>query len=96
MKAYWGVEVQLHSFFVLGTRWRWVVSFTPQPLYPQGKIPWYQLDGRLGGPQSRSGRGGEQKSSLPPPGIEPQNPDRPALYRLSYDGSVSHWEAVNK
>jgi hypothetical protein len=22
MKAYWGVEVQLHSFFDLGTRWR--------------------------------------------------------------------------
>jgi len=23
----------------LGTRWRWVVSFTPRPLYPQGKSP---------------------------------------------------------
>jgi hypothetical protein len=22
MKAYWGVEVQLHSFFDFGTRWR--------------------------------------------------------------------------
>jgi hypothetical protein len=22
MKAYWGVEVYLHSFFDLGTRWR--------------------------------------------------------------------------
>jgi hypothetical protein len=22
MKAYWGVEIQLHSFFDLGTRWR--------------------------------------------------------------------------
>jgi hypothetical protein len=22
MKTYWGVEVQLHSFFELGTRWR--------------------------------------------------------------------------
>jgi hypothetical protein len=22
MKAYWGVEVQLHAFFNLGTRWR--------------------------------------------------------------------------
>jgi hypothetical protein len=22
MKAYWGVEVQLHAFFGLGTRWR--------------------------------------------------------------------------
>jgi hypothetical protein len=22
MKAYWGVEVELHTFFDLGTRWR--------------------------------------------------------------------------
>jgi len=32
------MEVQLHAFFDLGTRWRWVVS-------------WYPLDKRLGGPQ---------------------------------------------
>jgi hypothetical protein len=30
---------------------------------PQGKTPWYPLDRRLGGPQSRSGRGGEEESS---------------------------------
>jgi len=28
-------------------------SFTPRPLYPQGKSLWYPLDKRLGGPQSR-------------------------------------------
>jgi hypothetical protein len=28
---------------------------------PPGKDPWYLLDRRLGGPQSRSGRGGEGK-----------------------------------
>jgi hypothetical protein len=48
-----------------------VVSFTPQPLYRQGKNPGYSLDRRLGGPQSRSGRGGEEKSSQPLPGLEP-------------------------
>jgi hypothetical protein len=26
MTTYGGVEVQLHTFFNLGTRWRWVVS----------------------------------------------------------------------
>jgi len=41
MKAYWGVEVYLHSFYDLGTRWRWVVIFTPRPLYREGKRPWY-------------------------------------------------------
>jgi hypothetical protein len=32
---------------------------------PQGKSPWNPLDRRLGGPQSRSGRGGEEKNSQP-------------------------------
>jgi hypothetical protein len=41
-----------------------VVSFTLRPLYSQGKSPWYPLDRRLGGPQSRSGRG-EEKNSQP-------------------------------
>jgi hypothetical protein len=38
--------------------------------FPQGKRPWYPLDRRLGGPQSRSGRGGEEKNSQPPPNTE--------------------------
>jgi hypothetical protein len=37
----------------------WVVSFTPRPLYPEGKSPQYPLDGN----QSRSGRGGQEKKS---------------------------------
>jgi hypothetical protein len=44
----------------LGTSWRWVVSFTPRLLYPRGKSPRYPLDRRLGGPQSRSRRRGEE------------------------------------
>jgi len=48
-----------------------VSGFTPRPLYPQGKDTWYPLDRRLGGPQSRSERGGEEKNSQTPPGIEP-------------------------
>jgi hypothetical protein len=56
-----------------------VVSFTPRPLYPQKKSPWFPLDRGLGGPQSRSGRGGEEKNSQLPPGIE--------LYELVDRGS---------
>jgi hypothetical protein len=48
-----------------------VVGFTPQPLYPQGRNPWYPVDKRLGGPQSRYGRGGEEKNSQPLPVFEP-------------------------
>jgi hypothetical protein len=38
-----------------------VVSFTLLPLYPREKSPQYLLDRRPGGPQSRSGRRGEEK-----------------------------------
>jgi hypothetical protein len=38
---------------------------------PPGKSPWYPLDRRrLGGPQSRSGHGGEEKNSQPLAGLE--------------------------
>jgi hypothetical protein len=42
----------------------------PWPLYPQGKSPWCLLDRRLGGPQSQSGHGGEEKNSQPLLGLE--------------------------
>jgi len=41
-----------------------MVSFTPWLLYPWER-PWYPLDRRLGGPQSWSGGGGEEKSPCP-------------------------------
>jgi len=57
----------------LGTRWRWVVSFTLQSFYPRKNNPWYPLERRLGGIQRRYGRGGEEKKSLLMPGIEPRS-----------------------
>jgi hypothetical protein len=48
-----------------------MVRFTPRPLYPQGKNPWYPLDMRLGGIKSRSGHGGKENISQPLPGREP-------------------------
>jgi hypothetical protein len=51
MKTYCGSGGTVPRFLYLGTRWRWVVSFTPRPIYPlspQGKGPWYALDRRLG------------------------------------------------
>jgi hypothetical protein len=61
IKMYWGSGSIAPCNLNLGTRWRWVVSFTPRPLYPWGKSPWYPFNCRLGGLQSRSGRGGENK-----------------------------------
>jgi hypothetical protein len=71
MKEYWGSGGIAPRILDLGTRWRWVVRFTPRPLYPQRKRPGYPLDRRLGGPQSRSGCGGEEKNSQPLSGFEP-------------------------
>jgi hypothetical protein len=67
MKTYWRSGSIAPSILDIGTR-RWMVSFTPQPLYPQEKSTWYPLDRRLGGPQSRSGHGGEEKNSPAPAG----------------------------
>jgi hypothetical protein len=71
MKARWGSGGIAPRILDRGTRWRWVVSFTPRPLYTQGMSPRYPLDSKLDGPQSHSGRGGEEKNSQPPPGLEP-------------------------
>jgi hypothetical protein len=56
----WGSGCIDSHFLDLGSSWRWVVSFSPLPLYPR-----YPLYSRLGGPQSRSGLRGEEKNSWP-------------------------------
>jgi len=53
------------------TTWRWVVSFTIRPLYPQGKSPRYSLYMRLCGTHSQSRHDGEEKNSQPLAKIEP-------------------------
>jgi hypothetical protein len=63
MRAYWGNRGIPPCILDFSTRWRWLVSFMPEPLHPQGKSPWYPLDRRLGGPQSQSGHSGEEKNS---------------------------------
>jgi len=45
-----GIEGEAAVIFNLGTRWRWIVSFTFQS---QGKHPQYPLNGRLGGSQNQ-------------------------------------------
>jgi hypothetical protein len=90
--------VKLHAFFDLGTRWKWVVSFMPWLLYPQRQSPWYPLDRRLGGPQSWSGYGVEEKNTQPPLGFESWSSDHPtcsqSLYQLNFPVS-SHPENTN-
>jgi hypothetical protein len=49
----------------LSTRWRSVVSFRHQLLYPWEKSTQYPSDRRLGGPQSRSKCCGEERNLAP-------------------------------
>jgi hypothetical protein len=81
MKAYWRSEGIAPHILDLGTRWRWVVTFTSWPLYPQEKSSWYPLDRRLGGPQSQTWWG-EKYSALT--GI--QAPNHPA-----HSPVLCHW-----
>lgn len=64
MTAYVGLSVYLH-LFLTGTIRRWLVSFMYQPLCSS-----YPFNRRLGGPQNRPGRFGEQIKPLPLPGVE--------------------------
>jgi len=63
MKAYWGMEVQLHALLISaldGGEWS---ASRPDHFTHREKAPGIPLDRRLGGPQSRCGRGGEEKNS---------------------------------
>jgi hypothetical protein len=71
MNVYWGSGGIAPRILDLGTRWRLSGQLYDQAALPQRKIPWYPLDRRLGGPQSRSGRGGEEKNSQHLPELEP-------------------------
>jgi hypothetical protein len=82
MKASGGSGGIVPSILHLGTRLKCVVNFMSRSLYPQGKSLWYPLDRRLGGLQSRFGRGGEEKNSQPLPGLG--TPDHPALTPALY------------
>jgi hypothetical protein len=84
----------------LGTRLKCVDSFTPRPLYPQGKSSWYPLDRRLGGPQSRSGRGEELHihllSGLEPPIIHPARKKvkvKLSLYLTKHHAMKAYWRS---
>jgi hypothetical protein len=68
----------------LGTRWRWVVSFKPQPLWPGGNSPWFPLDRMLGGPQSQSVCCGVEENVLPMLGIKPE-PSSPQLITITIE-----------
>jgi hypothetical protein len=75
----------------LDTKWSWVVSSTPLPLYPRGKRPRFPLDRRLGGPQCRSGSGGEEKNLY---SCRESNPGRPAHSLVTIQTELLNCEII--
>jgi hypothetical protein len=68
MEVYWGMEVLLHAFLTSALDGgEWSASRLGY-LTPTERVPYNQ---ELGGPHSRSGKGGEKKNSQPLPGLEP-------------------------
>jgi hypothetical protein len=80
MKAYWGSGGISPRILDLGTRWRWVVSFTSQPLYPQGKSPGTHLLEDLVG--SRAVLDAVVKKKIPGPRRK-SNPKTPIVQPVS-------------
>jgi hypothetical protein len=65
------VEAKIHAFLssVLdGGKW---LASRPDRFKPRERVPDDLLDRRLGEPQRRSGRGGEEKNTQPLPGLDP-------------------------
>ena len=71
MKAYTGSRGTAPLILNLGTKWRCVVNIKFRRVIP-GKEPRYPMKRGLGGPQSWSGRFGEEENLSPLPELEPQ------------------------
>lgn len=89
-KAYWGSRSTAPLIRDLGTRWKWVVSFTNRPLYRWEVIPVLSST-RLVKPYIWSGCFGDENNLLPMPGFEPWlvQPLAQLLFRLSYPASYT-------
>jgi hypothetical protein len=68
MKGYWGSSTHSVTSALDGGEWS---ASHPGRFTPRVRAPGKHWIMRLGGPQSHSGRDGEEKYSQPPPGIEP-------------------------
>jgi hypothetical protein len=92
IKAYRGNGGIYPLILDLWSRRKWLVSVTPWPLYLR-----YPLNRRLGGPQSRFWRFGDEITLLLLPGLQPRivQPVAWSLHRLSHRGSTQSTAKIN-
>jgi hypothetical protein len=76
---------------LFGQDWLFFLFFTPRTLYSRGKSPRYPLDRRLGGPQSRSGRFGEEKILDPTGTLNPLVVQPVSSRYTDYAIPAPHW-----
>jgi hypothetical protein len=97
VKAYWGSGIVTPSILDLDTSWRWVVSFTPRLLYPQGKSPpgTHWIGGWVG---PRAGLDAVVWRKIPSPCRDSNPPDLPARRRVLYHWAIPtlHRTKINK
>jgi hypothetical protein len=83
----------------LGTRWRWVASFTPLPLYPRGKHRPVPIVWKAGWTPEPVWRLWSWEISCPLSGIEPRHLGRPAHSVVTIPTAVSRlliWVSIVK
>jgi hypothetical protein len=80
MKTYWGSGGIAPHILDLGIRWRWVVSFTPRPLYPKERAPGAHWIGGWVGP--RAVLNAVVKRKIPSPRRE-SNPTTPIVQSVA-------------
>jgi hypothetical protein len=94
MKTYWGSGGKDLRIIHLDTRWRWVISFPPLPLYPAGNSPQYPLYRNLSGPQKWFGCSSEEEKYHHCPCRE-LNPGRPTRSLVSRQTELPRLLAKN-
>jgi len=82
----WNVGITSRILNV-GIRWRWVVSFTPRPLYPAGRTPGtHRIQGWVG---PSAGLDAVAKRKIPCPSREKNRPTRCTVTIWRYSGSCN-------
>jgi hypothetical protein len=89
MKTYWRSGGIAPRILDLGTRWRWVVSFTPRPLYPRERAPGAHWIGGWVGPKAVLDA--EVKRKIPSPRREskPRTPNVQTVAQRYTDWAIT-------
>jgi hypothetical protein len=84
------------TIFDLGTRWRWVINFTPLPLYPRRNSPYMPIVLEIGWVPEQAWTLWKRENLLLLSGIKPRILGRPARSPSQYRHPVLAFQHMNK